>query len=926
MREATEGRHTGSRTPQPRLRECSAKPTGRLLVTSNGIGDFAPIQNTIMRSSEEQQQFYIPVEMSASSGQTKGPYAPPTAPVGGLPTVGLDVPICAAFIALYLGAAAGHMTLFQLNRRRNQLFLLSALMFGFCMARVVTMVMRIVWACYLINVKVAMAATIFVNAGVLILFIVNVIFAHRILRAAHPYVGWHKTVTAIFAVFYILIIFSLAIAITAVVQGAYTLDVSIRLIDRKLQIAASSYMLFFSFLPILIVALGILVPSRHRLDKFGSGSWRAKIVILLTGTTILLLGSAFRAATVFLKPRLRTDPAWYHAKWAFYFFNFALEIIVIYLYLAARVDQRFDVPHGAKRPGDYYFLRKHHDNEKPQPGLRPESDAATSFSQEKTSCDVERPPRAVIADEKHDYYISIPTLNTSFDYTPLFAPPTLELISCIGYHSISVSRYLVRLWYSMAPPSRRTTAKLGTPTPARSARGNSAVPFEGSSTRRSTRASSQRPRAANYAAEEDLDGLNDGPLVTSPGPASRLASQSGPSGVRSSGVLQDVALAQSYGYGARGTLRDADHIAPGSRLVSKESAINEIDADVEDALGRFQDAARPAQQDLDAPSSRTRRKTSRGLSREPSVDPEKEKSSRVAAWADSVESDTEPSSFPSGIFDASYNFERGLRKPRYQAASPRPSQGPGVFERIQGVSRSVAEGASDRIAGIVTTSVDLGKRGLDITSRAIVDFLQSTIFVTALKLFLTICIFAGSTMLFCFISSRLACDVHSGSSMLTQLCGPCSDGVASPLLPKVNFFAPSNGAIVDPRRSSPTKAKAMSLIKRATLRALGITQTVAKGPLTALEPWQDVGDCWCAASRDQGDYIRLHVTTQHYIYPTELVLEHFPLSGSLNPGTTPKHLELWASVAALSDDERTRLKRIAADDPSPCTPTSPAPT
>ncbi|RMZ84746.1 hypothetical protein DV737_g1076, partial [Chaetothyriales sp. CBS 132003] len=793
--------------------------------------------------------------MSAATGQQHAPYAPQTASVGGLPTVGVDVPICAVFIAIYLGAAIGHMSIFQLNRRRNHRFVLSALMFGFCMARIVTMVMRIVWACYPHNVRVAIAANIFVNAGILILFIVDLLFAQRILRATHPRFGWHKTVTAIFTVLYVLIVFMLAIVITSMVQSAYTLNSNIHRIDRDLQMTAVSYLLFFSFLPIPLVVIGVLVPRRHKLDQFGSGKWRTKILVLLTGTTLLLLGSSFRAATVFKNPRPRTDPAWYHAKSAFYLFNFTLEIIVIYLYLAARVDQRFHIPDGAKGPGDY---------SQGQPG--------------------------------------------------------------------------------------------------------------------------------NAKVEHALAGGSD----------------------------TEVAIDQSYGYGARGALRDADHIGPGSRLVSKESAINEIDADVEDALGRFQDRAQQVQQDLDAPSSRTRRKTSRGLSREPSVDPDKEKSSRVAAWADAIESDqlgripeearddededeevgddesrkdTEPSSFPSGIFDASYNFERGLRKPRQIAASPKSYQRHRLLERIQNTSRSIAEGARDRLVDILTAILDLLRRMLRTATQAVLELPELPAFATSIKVLFTACLVAGASMLFCFLFSRLACDPHSTSIVsqnLQKICGSCgsttsmppidlsglrqqdvsalsnalhsiqnqinilesrlgqkfdlqqagleaeveslkqqqvemsthiaslqvhhqpasfsSDGIASPLLPRVNFFAPSNGAIVNPGRSSPTKAKAMWLMKRAMLRALGITQTVAKGPMTALEPWQDVGDCWCAASRDQGDYIRLHVTTQEYIYPTELVVEHFPFSGSLNPGTAPKDLELWASVSEMSDEERRRLR------------------
>lgn len=76
-----------------------------------------------------------------SNHQSGPPYAPTTAAVGGIPSTGVDVPIASVFIFLYLLAAAGHMTIFQLNRRRGHKFIMSGLMFGFCMARTTTMVL-----------------------------------------------------------------------------------------------------------------------------------------------------------------------------------------------------------------------------------------------------------------------------------------------------------------------------------------------------------------------------------------------------------------------------------------------------------------------------------------------------------------------------------------------------------------------------------------------------------------------------------------------------------------------------------------------------------------------------------------------------------------------------------------------------------------
>ena len=92
------------------------------------------------------------------------------------------------------------------------------------------------------------------------------------------------------------------------------------------------------------------------------------------------------------------------------------------------------------------------------------------------------------------------------------------------------------------------------------------------------------------------------------------------------------------------------------------------------------------------------------------------------------------------------------------------------------------------------------------------------------------------------------------------------------------------------------------------MRALLIKQTISKDPMTALEPWHDVGDCWCAASPYEGDYVRLHVTAHEHIYPTELVVEHFPLAGTREPGTAPKSLELWADFSQMNKEEQDRLQ------------------
>lgn len=287
---------------------------------------------------------------------TQGPpYAPPTALVGGVPTKSVDVPICAVFIALFAIGAAGHMTIFRLNMSRGHKFIPSAATFGFCMARIVTNSLRIALAYHPNNLRLGMAAQIFVAAGVLLLFILNLLYAQRLLRAFHPRVGWSRALSYFFKALYVIIVLSLAMLITVVVQSFYTLNPNTHRIDRDIQLYGQSYFLMFSFLPFLILAYTLLVPRRNgeQIDHFGKGSWTAKFVILGVTSFLLCLGATFRAATNYKSPRPVNDPAWYDSKACFYIFNFTIEIIVVYIYLLGRVDQRFYVPDGSSKVRHY---------------------------------------------------------------------------------------------------------------------------------------------------------------------------------------------------------------------------------------------------------------------------------------------------------------------------------------------------------------------------------------------------------------------------------------------------------------------------------------------------------------------------------------------------------------------------------------------
>ncbi|KAL8704468.1 MAG: hypothetical protein Q9201_002384 [Fulgogasparrea decipioides] len=282
------------------------------------------------------------------------PYPPTTASLGGLPTKGVDIPISSVFLLLFLVGAISHMTIFVTNYRRNHKFIISGVIFGFCMTRITAQVMRIVWACRPRNVKVALVANIFTAAGVLLLFVTNLLFAQRVFKAMHPRSGWHSIFTYSFTALYVLIVLTLAMLITSVIQSSFTLNSNTKRIDRDILLYGQTFFAVVSFLPIPIVIIGLLMPRRSRLEKFGRGRWRHKIWILLASSAALCLGASFRAGSNYAGgKRPITNPARYQSKACFYIFNYAIEIVVVFLYILVRVDERFWVPNGSKGPGDY---------------------------------------------------------------------------------------------------------------------------------------------------------------------------------------------------------------------------------------------------------------------------------------------------------------------------------------------------------------------------------------------------------------------------------------------------------------------------------------------------------------------------------------------------------------------------------------------
>lgn len=272
--------------------------------------------------------------------------------MGGQPNRQTDVPICAVFLVLFISMAATHMAIFQINRRHDHKFFFSMLLFGFCMARIVALSIRIAWATHPKSVTIGIGAGIFTQTGVILLFVVNLLFSQRILRAYHPRFGWHPAVKWTYAILLGVVIVLLIMVISATVAMFLTLAPAARERDRAIQLFAGTCLAAVAFLPIPVVLASLLVPRKTRVEKFGQGRFRTKVRLLLATATMLSLGAGFRVGAGFAAPPV-SRPAWFDSKACFYVFNFGLEFLVVFAYAVTRFDRRLHVPNGSSAPGHY---------------------------------------------------------------------------------------------------------------------------------------------------------------------------------------------------------------------------------------------------------------------------------------------------------------------------------------------------------------------------------------------------------------------------------------------------------------------------------------------------------------------------------------------------------------------------------------------
>ena len=277
-----------------------------------------------------------------------------TAQIGGTSDNTIDVPVSSVFLAIFVLLAAGHMALLQINNRRKHKFLFNGMLFGFCMSRIMATMFRIIWAKRPTNADIALVAAVFLNAGILLIYIINNLLAWRMVRSAVPTVGWHPVLRVVNKVMlWVVLGMIIPLIVIIVLRVKSPLTPHVGTASTVVSRLAQTYFLVLAVEPAFLLGYAAWKGRHGQPDPFGKGSWNTKVIILAISITLAIIEAGFRCGTTWAPAPLASDPAWWDSKAAFYCFNFMIDILIISLLLIGRIDRRFHVPNKCDGPMDY---------------------------------------------------------------------------------------------------------------------------------------------------------------------------------------------------------------------------------------------------------------------------------------------------------------------------------------------------------------------------------------------------------------------------------------------------------------------------------------------------------------------------------------------------------------------------------------------
>jgi len=267
------------------------------------------------------------------------PYPPTDWPLGGLPSIRIDVAVMAVFLFLFLIGLVLHLALLAASVLRRGGFVLHSLMSLFCAIGITALGIRMASTVAGTNGYLYVGSVELVAILTILLVLINLAYAHRIIRGQHPVLGILSY--AAFAVLYLLILFAAAVLLAGVGQPYFTLDSLTRYNDRAFRIFGWTFFAIVALLPIPMIAISSCLPSRRR----DAGSWYLQAWLLTLGTILVALQVWYIAGVEWARVTINTTrflpiPGWLQRGW-YYIMIWTIDVIIIFLYAAARGPSRF---------------------------------------------------------------------------------------------------------------------------------------------------------------------------------------------------------------------------------------------------------------------------------------------------------------------------------------------------------------------------------------------------------------------------------------------------------------------------------------------------------------------------------------------------------------------------------------------------------
>ncbi|CRK33592.1 hypothetical protein BN1708_006089 [Verticillium longisporum] len=299
--------------------------------------------------------------------QPRPPYLSPFPVAGLIPNTSTDVPVSAVLLVLYLTSILSNILILRQNKGRGRPFPFQVLLIIYSVFRIVALTLRISYAAVPDNINLAIAANIISNAGVIVIFVLNLLVSPRLMRrffGVRGVTGWRRKISTIpfFAAIPFLPIMLLTV-VNVTILTYFTNDPKVRLDCLTAQKVASVTFVVIAFLPAPFAATVAILSSpiekQHRqqqAEKEATGSFASRVIhpddrstgtvrgsalLMAFGSAVLTVGAAYRTTSILSPRRMPGDPAWYHERPAYYCFNYMLELIVVAAYLIFRFDQRF---------------------------------------------------------------------------------------------------------------------------------------------------------------------------------------------------------------------------------------------------------------------------------------------------------------------------------------------------------------------------------------------------------------------------------------------------------------------------------------------------------------------------------------------------------------------------------------------------------